>query len=433
MTIPGSPAATRLIRGIGRWDLVALTINGVIGAGIFGLPSRVYGLLGVYSLVSFVVCALVVGLIVVCFAEVASRFRETGGPYLFARAAFGPLVGFEVGWLIWLARLTAFAANCNLFVEYLSYFWPEATTSWFRPAIITTVVLFFTVINIVGVRNAALFSDVFTIGKLLPVFIFIAVGLFFIMPANFAAGVAPGSFAFSNSVLLLVYAFTGFEIAIIPSGEIRDPQRNLPFALLTSIGVIAVTYLLIQIVCIGTLSTLASSSRPLVDAANQFLGTAGATLITAGVLVSIAGNLSVILLAGSRLPFAMARENELPAWLGVTHSRFHTPHLSILVTAGIILVVTVSGSFIYALTISTLARLVAYMITCAALPLLRRREHELPAQFRVPGGPVVVALALTLSFWLLSNSTRREARDTLIAATVGLIVYAVHRLRKSAQ
>src|SRR5437773_9941341 len=165
-----------LIRGIRRWDLVAIAINGIIGAGIFGLPSKVFALIGSYSLIAFAVCAAVVTLFILCFAEVGSRFDETGGPYLYAREAFGPTIAFEVGWLSWLARLTAFAANCNLMVSYLGFFWPGATAPIQRATIITVVVIALAAINFIGVRQAAIASDFFTIGKLIPLLIFIAAG-----------------------------------------------------------------------------------------------------------------------------------------------------------------------------------------------------------------------------------------------------------------
>src|SRR6266700_8244884 len=163
-----------LVRGIGRWDLVAVAINGIIGAGIFGLPSKVFSLIGSYSLLAFVACALVVTLIILCFAEVGSRFDETGGPYVYAREAFGATTAFEVGWLMWLARLTAFAANCNLMISYLGYFWPTATDTLWRASIIVFMIAVLTVINILGVRQAAVISNFFTIGKLVPLLIFIA-------------------------------------------------------------------------------------------------------------------------------------------------------------------------------------------------------------------------------------------------------------------
>src|SRR5882762_8396044 len=171
-----------LVRGIRRWDLVAITINGIIGAGIFGLPAKVYNLIGSYSLIAFVACALVVTLIILCFAEVGSRFNETGGPYLYAREAFGSTVAFEIGWLMWLARVTAFAANCNLLVSYLGYFWPEATGFTWRPVIIVIVLFSLTIINILGVRQAAIAGNFFTIGKLIPMILFVAAGLFYLNP-----------------------------------------------------------------------------------------------------------------------------------------------------------------------------------------------------------------------------------------------------------
>src|SRR6266436_8850259 len=179
------PSPKGLVRGIRKWDLVAVAINGIIGAGIFGLPAKVYALIGTYSLIAFAACAIVVTLIVLCFAEVGSRFDETGGPYRYAREAFGPAVGFEVGWLTWLARLTAFAANCNLMVSYLGFFWPAANTPLARAVIIVGVVVALAAINIIGVRQAAITSDLFTIGKLIPMLIFIVAGLFFLNPHAF--------------------------------------------------------------------------------------------------------------------------------------------------------------------------------------------------------------------------------------------------------
>ncbi|HXG65740.1 MAG TPA: amino acid permease, partial [Blastocatellia bacterium] len=214
------PTQAGLVRGIRRWDLVAVAINGIIGAGIFGLPSKVYALIGPYSLIAFMVCALVVALIILCFAEVGSRFTDTGGPYLYARAAFGPVVGFEVGWLMWLARLTAFAANCNLLVSYLSYFWPAAGSGLMRAGIIVAVVVAITAVNIMGVRDAAITSNIFTAGKLMALAFFIVAGLAFLNPQNFSFAAPPEYGAFSTSVLLLIYAFTGFEMAGIPAGEV---------------------------------------------------------------------------------------------------------------------------------------------------------------------------------------------------------------------
>jgi APA family basic amino acid/polyamine antiporter len=424
------PTHTGLVRGIRRWDLVAVAINAIIGAGIFGLPSKTFALIGAYSLIAFLVCGLVVALFILCFAEVGSRFSDTGGPYLYAREAFGPVVGFEVGWLVWLARLTAFAANCNLLATYLGFFWPGASAGWGRVAVIVTVVVALTSVTLIGVRHTAIASNIFTVSKLIPILFFIAVGLFFLTPQNFSFDVQPGYGDFSTAVLLLIYAFTGFEMAAIPAGEIKDPRRDLPLAMLTAIGVVVVVYVLIQLVCIGTLPELAASERPLADASRRVIGTMGGALISAGAVISITGNLGIIMLGGSRVPFAMAEQGQLPRLLARTHARFHTPHMAILLTAAIMLALTLSGSFIAALTISTIARLVAYGVTCAALPMLRRKPDAPPAMFKAPAGLAVTVAALALTVWLLSNSTGKEARHAAIAAAIGLLICLAYWLKQ---
>jgi amino acid transporter len=377
-----------------------------------------------------------VALIVLCFAEVGSRFSDTGGPYLYAREAFGSVAGFEVGWLVWLARLTAFSANCNLLIDYLGYFHPGIGAGWLRAVAITAVVVAITSVNVTGVRNAALFSDVFTVGKLIPLVLFIGAGLFFLNPGNFSAPAAPEVSSFSKSVLLLVYAFTGFEMAMIPAGETRDPRRNVPFALLISLVVVALVYILVQAVCIGTYPGLAASQRPLAGASELFMGPAGASVVTAGVAVSIIGNLIVVVLSAARLPFAMAGAGELPKFFAATHARFHTPHVAIIVTAALMLALTLSSKFISSLTVSVIARLLAYITTCAALIVLRRRderEMRFKAQFKTPAGIAVSIAALGLSAWLLAHSSLREARDTALAALAGLLIYGAYKLfrRKS--
>ena len=412
-----------LVRGIRRWDLIAIAINGIIGAGIFGLPSKVFSLIGPYSLVAFVACALVVALIILCFAEVGSRFDDTGGPYLYAREAFNPAVAFEIGWLIWLARVTAFAANCNLLINYLGYFWTSATDSFWRALVIVVVVAVLFVINLLGIRQAAIVSNVFTIGKLVPIIIFIGAGLFFLNPQAFTLGPSPDTGAFSQSVLLLVYAFTGFEMATIPAGEVRDPRRNMPRALIIAILVVAVLYILIQVVCVGTLPSLGQSQKPLADAGTQFLGTAGGEIISAGAIISITGNLNILMLSGSRLPFAMAEQKQLPAFIGAVHRSFFTPYVAILLTAAMMLLLTLKSSFVAALTISTIARLVTYGATCLSLPIFRARRETPEAAFRLPGGTVVAILSLLLIVWLLLHSTLQEAKAAALAAGAGLAIY----------
>lgn len=418
----------KLIRGISRWDLAAITINTIIGAGIFGLPAKVTALIGGYSLIAFIACALIIAFIVLCFAEVGSRFQTTGGSYLYAREAFGPIVGFEVGWLYWIVRITTFAANCNLFVSYFTFFVPSADKGWLRVFLISLIVLILTAVNFVGVRQSAVLTNVFTVGKIVPLIVFAAVGLFFIQPENFSFAPVPETGKFSGAVLISIYAFVGFEAATIPAGEVRDPQRSVPFALLTALAIVAVLYILIQIVCIGTLPELAASERPLADAANKFLGVFGAAFITVGALISIFGNLNGGFLTGSRMPFAMAEHNELPQVLAKTHEKFKTPFTALFITALAVLVFTIQSSFVAALTISTITRLIVYATTCAALPVFRRRNNAPKAQFVAPFGVAAAILSLLLTVWLLTNvDFKKEGLAILFAVVLGLVIYFVNR------
>lgn len=417
----------KLVRGISRIDLIAITINTIIGAGIFGLPSKVNALIGSYSLFAFIACALIIGFIVLCFAEVSSRFQTTGGSYLYANKAFGSVVGFEVGWLYWIVRITTFAANCNLLIAYFAFFYPTANQGITRILLVTLVVFIMSAVNFVGVRESAIFTNIFTVGKLVPLIIFIAVGLFFIQPANFVFDAVPETGAFSAAVLILIYAFVGFEVAAIPAGEIKNPQRNIPVALLTALGIVAVLYILIQIVAIGTLPDLAASERPLADAADKFLGTFGAAFITIGALISIFGNLNSGFLTASRIPFAMAEQNELPKILAKTHEKFKTPHIALILTAVVILIFTIQTSFLAALTISTITRLIVYATTCAALPVFRFRKDAPGAKFKVPFGIIAAILSLGLTVWLLFSVKYQEVKTILIVVAIGLVIYFIQK------
>ena len=418
----------KLVRGISRWDLTAIAINTIIGAGIFGLPSKVTALIGNYSLIAFLVCAVIVGFIVLCFAEVGSRFRTTGGMYLYAHEAFGSVVGFEVGWLYWIVRITTFAANCNLLLAYLSLFVPSANSGALRIVLISLILLVITAVNYVGVKQSARLTNIFTVGKIIPLLIFAFVGLFFIQPENFTFETAPDYDSFTQAVLILIYAYVGFEAAVIPAGETKDPQKNVPFALLSALGICAVLYILIQIVSIGTLPGLAASEKPLADAAGQFLGFYGASFITIGALVSIFGNLNGGFLTASRVPFAMAEHKELPQILANTHPTFKTPHISLILTAILVFILTVQSSFITALTISTITRLIVYATTCFALPVFRNSEVAPEAKFVVPFGNIASVLSIILIGWLLWSIELYEFRRIFIILVIARVIFFAYQI-----
>jgi len=424
--------AASLLRSLRRWDLVAVVVNGVIGAGIFGLPSAVFKLSGAYSLLAFGLCAICVSIIVLSFCEVASRFHGSGGPYLYARESFGATTGFTVGWLVWIARISSFAANCNLLPVHLNLFFPGANRGIPRAIIITAVVGLLAWLNATGVRPAARASNTLAIGKLIPLAIFVIAGFFFLDSSHFNFSF-PGYKDFSKSVLLLVYAFTGFEMAVIPAGEARDPRSHLPAALMTGMATVVAFYVSIQVVCIGTLPGLASSQQPLADAASTFAGKLGALMITAGIVISLAGNLNVLILAASRILFAMGERGDLSPKLAAIHPRHRTPVASILLTTAAMLALTLSGTFIYLVTLSTISRLVTYLATCISLPVFRRRPDAPKAIFRLPAGAAIAAAGTLLCIWLLSNTTLTDVRDTAIGAAAGLLLYGANRLYASSR
>jgi basic amino acid/polyamine antiporter, APA family len=418
-----------LVRGIGRWDFTAIVLNGIIGAGIFGLPGKVYAQIGSYSLLAFAVCALIVGLIVLCYAEVASRFSATGGSYLYAREAFGPAVGFEVGWLFWIVRVATFAANCNLMVTYLGFFVPEANSGATRIALITLILGTITVVTLWGVRQSAVMINIFTVGKLLPLLVFAIVGMFFVDRANFTFEAVPEYSAFSTAVLLLIYAFVGFEGSVAVAGETKEPQRTIPFGLIAGIVLVTVLYITVQVVSIGTLPELATSERPIADAASSFLGPLGGTLITVGVIVSIYGNLNAGTLAATRTIFGMSEQRDLPRVFERLHPKFKTPYVSIVVTAIVMWVLAVQSSFLTAVAIATIARLLFYATTCLALPIFRRRNDLPPAPFTAPFGIAASGLSILLIVWLLTSvDYAKEGLAVIVAALVGMVIFGLTKL-----
>jgi basic amino acid/polyamine antiporter, APA family len=282
-------ADDRLVRGIGRWALTAFAINLTVGAGILGLPARLQTLVGNYSVVIIVLCGLLISLIALCFAEIGSRFDRSGGPQLYASTAFGPLGGFTIGWLLWISRLGTCAAVSNLMVDYGTVLYPQLAQPTFRAIAISTLTILYAWINIRGIRQTAAVSTAFTVSKLIPLIAFVAIGLFFINPQSLHLDSLPPLTNLSNAILLAAFAFFGFDATTVLAGEVRDAPRSVPFAILVSVGSVLVLYTLTQIVCVGTLPNLASSERPLADAATLFVGPWAALAVALAAVVACAG------------------------------------------------------------------------------------------------------------------------------------------------
>jgi amino acid transporter len=421
----------QLKREIRRWDLVLLLINNIIGAGIFGLPSRIYSLSGFYSIPALFVCAGVVFVLVLNFAEVASRFQRTGGPYLYTLDAFGRWPAFVIGWLILITRLATYAALLNLLVTYLGYFSPVLQDSTIlRFSIIIGITALLTLVNYRGVRNSTLLNNSLGVIKLLPLLVFIVVGLFYINPELIQTDQALPSWSdFSASVFILVFAFTGFEATLVNTGEVRNPAKDIPFALIVAITFIAIFYGLIQVVSIGTLPVLAASDKPLTDAAEVFMGPMGAVFITIGAVISISGTLNAVMLVGSRVPYALSTEGQFPRFLSRLHPGFRTPVYSLIIFSGVSLLASLSGSFIYAASISVISKILILLTVCAALIKLRRQEKKATGEyFRLAYGYVWALVGIAACIWLLFSADLGRLGSVFITTLIGLILYGIYRL-----
>ena len=379
-----------LVRAIGRWSLAALIINSIIGSGVFGLPSLVAKLTGTLSPLAVLMAGIAMGVIMSCFAEVASHFTQTGGPYLYARVAFPRLIGIEVGWLLWLTRLTAPAANANLFAIYLGEFWPDVRLAIPRLIVITLLIGGLTLVNIRGVGAGAKASSVFTVAKLVPLLIVIVAGVIYVASGHRVVTVSspmPGSKPWIQAILMLIFSYGGFESALTPMAEAKDPRRDAAFGVFVALITCTIIYTMIQWIVVGVLPDPAHNERPLAEVARLTIGKSGAALIAVGALISTYGHLSANILAVPRITFALAEGGDFPAIFAAVHRKFRTPYFSILVFALLTWLFAALASFSWNVTLSAVARLFFCAVTCAALPVMRKKDPN-STLFRLPGGTV---------------------------------------------
>ncbi len=426
-------AGPRFVRAVGLFGLIAIAVNGVIGSGIFVLPATVASLLGPASLAAYIVAALLIALIVACFAEAGSMFEQTGGPYLYAREAFGSFVGLEVGWVFLLSRLAATSAIANAFTAYLGYFWPAFGSGVGRAIALTVLLWGLAWLNLVGVRYGSWTVNVLTIVKILPLLLFVFAGFFFVDSTRFQILALPDTGPLRQASLALIFAFGGFENASVPTEEVKNPTRNLPIALIASIGVTALLYIAIQIVALGTLPALANDATPLASAARMFLGPAGAAIITVGAVLSTTGSNSALVLVGPRILYALAEGGQLPRALARVHPRYRTPHIAVIVFALAAWVIALYGSFAQLVMVSAIARLLFSATTCLAVPVLRRKMPDAKRTFKVPGGMLIPGLAALISIWLLTGTNKAQAIAGVVALLAGAVLYLIFRERKTTE
>ena len=412
-----------LVRAIGRWSLAALTVNCIIGSGVFGLPSVLASLVGRASILAVVLAAIAMVVIMGCFAEVASRFALTGGPYLYAQEAFGRFMGIQVAWLVWFVRLASCAANANLFVTYLGEFWPEATRFAVKLAILTFLIGILAAINFCGVEAGTRLSTIFTLAKLLSLVFVSLAGAYYLFskhPTLAHLNVTPGGTQWARAIVLLIFAYGGFEAVLISAGEAKDPRRDLPFALFAALITCAVIYGLIQWVVVGVLPDPTHSQRPLADVARIAVGTSGAALTALGGLFSIYGYLGGNMLTTPRITFALGERGDFPPFFALVHPRFRTPYFSILIFALIVWLLALFGSFAGNATLSAGSRLFYYGVVCAALPVLRKKKSPRPL-FQLRGGTLMALAGVLICAALLTQIEYDKSLILLVAWAVAFL------------
>lgn len=432
-----APAAdARLARAIGTLGLAASIVNITIGGGIFRLPGspEVAGRLGAAAPLAYVVCAVAMGLIVVCIAQAGSRVAMTGGPYAYVEVAFGRFAGFIVGVLLWLTGTMAFAAVALIFADNVARFVPLLAGPGARLLLLTAVLAALAFINLRGVRQGTRLNGVLTAVKLVPLLLLILFGVFAIDPANLRWPDAPSAGDVSRASIFLIFAFAGIESALVPSGEVRDPARTVPRAVFLAMALVTVIYILLQLVAQGTLgAALVGSRTPLADAAGRAMGAWGTALLSAGVVLSTFGYLGGMTLAVPRALFAFARDGFLPKQLAAVHARHQTPHVAIAAQAALVLVLAGMNGFEFLAVVANVAALLVYLGCALASWQLRRRGISAGGTpFDVPGGAAAPALATVLILALLSSITLREWGVLGLVIASAVLIYVINvRARES--
>lgn len=404
------PGETR--RDVGVWGAAFLALNGMIGAAIFGLPGMLDAAVGSFAPWLLLIAGLGVMPIALCYADLASRFDSSGGPQLYASAAFGRFVGFEAGWMLYAARAAALAANANVLCAYAGALWAPLE----GPLTIIVTVGAITLVNIVGIRRAVDTLGGMTMLKLAPLLLIGALGL---LLAPIPAPTLPDFSAIEGVALAALYAFVGFEAATIPAGETRDPRRAIPKALLLTVAGVTMLYVLVQLAY--TASGIGASDAPLADLAAKSLGAPGALLLGLTAIVSVLANQLSAVTSISRITSSFADQGLLPRWFGRISPRFATPVNSILAVGGIGLALALSGTFVTLAVISTVSRLFAYIACIAAVP----RLDFLAGKIRWGRGILLPIVAAALCIWAASHSNYSEWRAFVAFLAVGALLYLI--------
>src|SRR5256884_312117 len=418
----------QLVRGIGIPALTANIVSSTIGAGIFVIPATVARGLGPAAPLAFVCCAIAMVLFVTCFAIAGSRVSLTGGLYAYVEVAFGRYVGFLAGVLYGITALGAVAGVVNVLVNSIAIVAPFLGNPVMRIVVMIAVYGTLVLINVRGVRGGAGAVTVVTLAKLVPLLLFICAGIFFIHPANLSWAAWPSSKSLGDSVILLIFAFVGIEVALIPSGEVKNPARTVPRSAYLALVITTVIYILIQLVGQGTLGAdLANHpDAPLAESAATFLGKLGRTILLAGASISAFGFVTSDILSSPRMIFAFGRDGALPQFFAHVHPRFRSPDVAIITYATLAFALSITGTFEKLAVLSNVAVLLMYLLCCAACWFLVQRDVRSDGEpFNFPGMKIVPALAILAIIWILAHATAREFVVTGIVLALASIVYFI--------
>jgi amino acid transporter len=412
-----------LLRAVSRWEVVGLSVNDVIGSGIYLLPAAAAAMIGSSSVWAVPAAGICVLLLVLCFAEAGSLFDAPGSGFVYTRAAFGEFVGFEVGWMTWIARVTSMASLSAGFAQALTGIWGGAGSGSGRVAVIVLGLGGLTWVHVRGVKQGVRTSMVLVLGKMLPLLVLIGVGIPALDWDRMRTVPTPAAKGFGETALLLLFAYAGFENTAAPAGEFKNPRRDVPFALLVMIAAVTTIYTMVQLVAVGVVPDLPSSATPLADAAAILLGPFGVWLLTIGAALSILGTNSNTVLAGSRYLYALAESGSLPRGLARIHPGYRTPWVALLVQTAIALPLALTGTFAGLAALSVVARMATYVGTAAAVPVLRRKMPASERAVRLPGGPLIPIASLAVCVFLLASATVQNLIAGAIAVAVGAVLY----------
>jgi len=424
-----SESQEKLVRAIGTFGLAAGIINITIGGGIFRLPANVAATMGPSAPIAYIVCALAMGLIVLCIADAGSRVSLTGGPYAYVGTAFGPYFGFISGVLLFMLGTFATAAVSTVFAASIGQLVPALSGRVASATVLIAAYAFWSFINFRGVTLSVRLNSIATVAKLLPLLLVAIGGAFFISAGNLAIEVVPPAGDIARTSLLLIFAFAGIECALVPSGEVRDTARTVPRAIAIAMLAITVLYIALQVVAQGILgdSLAQATASPLADAAGASMGSWARAILLAGASISTFGYLGGMTLSMPRALFALARDGFLPPQLAAVHPEYRTPHIAIVAQSVLTLALAATGTFEQLAILANVSALALYLGCALAAWRLRQRNVARGGGFNIPGGAVLPWVACAVILWLLTGVTSIEWLGFAICTGVASLVYAVTR------